>query len=212
MRLFKLKTEKEHRVCLDDKAFSYLLHRYDVNHDVFMWPLILQEGIKSSEKIVHLDYSENIAKKPKCEPQPAHYSGSQSSLHCSVIHASPENVYVYHLSDVLNHDESFTKAVVLNLINEHLKNNKRIYIKSDNCREQFKCRWIFVVYREIAMSLGKEVIIYYGASGHGRGLVDGVSSFGVKTLLRREITNHVYWISAKQIIDILVGMKLGGDF
>ena len=113
---------------------------------------------------------------------------------------------------MLNHDASFTKAVVLDLINEHLKNNKRIYIKSDNCREQFKCRWIFGVYRDIAMSLGKEVIIYYGASGHGRGLVDGMSSFGVKTPLRRQIINHdVYWSSVKEIINILLGMKLGGD-
>ena len=145
--------------------------------------MILQKGIKLGENIAHLDYSEDIAEKPKFEPQPAHYSGSQSSLHCNVIHSSPENVYVYHLSDVLNHDASFTKAVVLDLINEHLKNNKRIYIKSDNCRGQFKCRWIFGVYRDIATSLGKEVIIYYGASGHGHGLVDRMSSFGVKTPL-----------------------------
>ena len=61
------------------------------------------------------------------------------------------------------------------------------------------------------MSLENEVIIYYGTSGHGCGLVDGMSSFGVKIPLRKEILNHVYWSSAKQIIDILVGMKLGGD-
>ena len=37
------------------------------------------------------------------------------------------------------------------------------------------------------MDLGKIVISYYGASGHGKGLVDAMSGFGAKEPIRKAV-------------------------
>ena len=34
------------------------------------------------------------------------------------------------------------------------------------------------------------IIRIYGAAGHGKGLIDAMSSFGVKAILRRDIVSH----------------------
>ena len=39
----------------------------------------------------------------------------------------------------------------------------------------------------LAKEISKTVIIYYGVSGHAKGLVDAMSSFGVKWSLWKEI-------------------------
>ena len=47
-----------------------------------------------------MDFSQNIALKPKDEVQTAHFSGKQKSLHCStVIDENDVLSCVYHLSD-----------------------------------------------------------------------------------------------------------------
>ena len=46
---------------------------------------------------------------------------------------------------------------------------------------------MFYFYRNLAAEQGKIVIVYYGVSGHGMGLVDVMSVFEVKTLLRRAV-------------------------
>ena len=50
-----------------------------------------------------MDYSENVSCTPKYEPQDAHFSGNQTTLHCTVLNApdKPDEqcIYVYHLSD-----------------------------------------------------------------------------------------------------------------
>ena len=45
------------KALLDKDAKKYLLHRYDVNNDKFIWPLILEECDLRGESIVHLDFS-----------------------------------------------------------------------------------------------------------------------------------------------------------
>ena len=53
-------------------------------------------------------------------------------------------------------------------------------------------------------------IIYFGPSGHGRGLVDSMSSFGVKAVLRKEIINNdFYWSSSSEIVTKLRSMNMG---
>ena len=126
-----------------------------------------------------MDYSENLKEKPKLEVQSHHFSGEQHSLHSAVAHMLEGNKYFFHFSDEKKHDWRFTKAVFSNL--------ETIRLKSDNCGEQYKCRKIFGMYKELAINLRKRIILYYGASAHGRGLVDGMSSSGVKTTLRKEI-------------------------
>ena len=79
------------------------------------------------------------------------------------------------------------------MINDYFSTSNAIRIKTDNCRVQYKCAKVFGHYKQLAIKLNKKLIIYYGAAGHGRGLVDGMSSFGVKGPLRREIINADFW-------------------
>ena len=44
-------------------------------------------------KYIELDFSKNLALKPKFQVQDAHFSGKQYSLHCSVVEPG-ENKYV----------------------------------------------------------------------------------------------------------------------
>ena len=74
---------------------------------------------------------------------------------------------------------------------------------------QYKCAAVFAFYQSLAMNLKKNIIIYYGASGHGRGLVDAMSSFGLKGPLRKEIiANDYYWSTAHDLLEKLNKMEM----
>ena len=50
------------------------------------------------------------------------------------------------------------------------------------------------------MKTKKKIIVYYGASGHGKGLVDAMSGFGVKGPLRKAVvTEDFFYNSAEEI-------------
>ena len=86
----------------------YLMHRYQVNNDVYQWPLFLAT-IQTHGSIFHMDFSENLTQMFKYEPQSAHFSKKQFSLHCTLKHTSEnKRMYMYHLSDVKKHDFAFT--------------------------------------------------------------------------------------------------------
>ena len=54
----------------------YLMHRYQVNNDVYQGPLILAT-IQTHGSIFHMDFSENLTQMFKYEPQSAHFSKKQ---------------------------------------------------------------------------------------------------------------------------------------
>ena len=61
----------------------------------------------------------------------------------------------------MQHDHTFTSAVV----NEIIKSNEIpeiIHFKLDNCSTQYKCKWIFRFWNNLAKNLITKVIIYYG--------------------------------------------------
>ena len=85
-------------------------------------------------------------------------------------------------------------------------------MKSDNCSCQYKCRFLFAFYKNLAKQLDKPVIAYYGVCGHGKGLVDAMSAFGVKTPLRRAVvTDDLEYSSAQDICDFLTN-KFSNEF
>ena len=66
---------------------------------VFFVAIERYSGLSSSPiiyrfPVLTLDYSENIALKPKFEVQAAHFSGRQHTLHCCVIESDGVNNYV----------------------------------------------------------------------------------------------------------------------
>ena len=58
------------------------------------------------------------------------------------------------------------------------------------------------------MSSGRTILCYYGSAGHGRGLVDGMSSWGVKNPLRKEIINKDFYVSSAQdLVNLFKGKQ-----
>ena len=131
----------------------------------------------------------NITQPHKCEPQASHFDKEQCSLHCTVKYTDSGNKYLYHLSDDKKHDFAFTSSIVQRLINHESENEASsfIRIKSDNCSAQYKCKTVFNFYHNFSKEKNKTIIVYYGAAGHGKGLVDAMSAFGVKTPLKRAV-------------------------
>ena len=73
----------------------YLKHRPFGNNVNHVFPILKE---RFSEKYIELDFSENLALRPKNEVQSADFSGKQHSLHCATF--SPRNTnFHYHLSD-----------------------------------------------------------------------------------------------------------------
>ena len=96
------------------------------------------------------------------------------------------NKYIYHFSNETSHDSQFYYAIADDL----MTNNDQCLIshfKSDNCSQQYKSHFVFANWRALAKKYSKTILLYYGISGHGKGLVDSMSSFGVKGPLRKSI-------------------------
>ena len=171
---------------------KYLMHRYQVFNDKHQWPKILATT-DSFGPIYHFDYSENLTQSYKYEPQASHFNKKQYSLHCTVKHLPGSQLqYIYHFSDSKKHGFAYTSYCVNHLL--HIEDDGSISViircKSDNCTCQYKSRKVFNFYQNLAKKLGKTIIVYYGVSGHGKGLVDAMSAFGVKSPLRRAVVTQ----------------------
>ena len=78
--------------------------------------------------------------------------------------------------------------------------------KSDNCSIQYKFKWVFRLWSYLAKKLNTNIIIYYGVSGHGKGLVDAMGAFGVKSpLTKAVITQNIEYSCDKGIYEYLNG-------
>ena len=137
-----------------------------------------------------MDFSENLELTPKNEVQSAHYTKRQHSLHCTVVYLARDNYrFHYHLSDETAHNASFLEVVVGKLL-EKYSNGSVLRFKTDNCSAQYKCRYVFNFWRDLAVTTKKIIITYFGVPGHGKGLVDAMSSFGVKTPIKNHILRN----------------------
>ena len=80
----------------------------------------------------------------------------------------------------MKYDWCHSKCVEVDIVENVLPEQSIIRKKTDNCSTQYKWRWTFGENRERAMTSKKTIVCYYGSSGHGRELVDGMSSCRVK--------------------------------
>ena len=133
-------------------------------------------------------------------------------MHCSIVHSSlhpKDNHYIYHFSDVLKQNWAYISCVDQDII-QYYTNQNVIRKKSDNCSVQYKSQKVFGLFQEMAIKSGKVWILYYGPSSHGRGLVDSMSSFGVKTPLHQEIINNdFFWTKSSQLVDLFKSKFMG---
>ena len=142
-----------------------------------------------------LDYSQNIAFNKKKQVQSAHFSGRHHTLHNTIIQGPDAKIlYVYHLSDDTNHDSVMTFHIIRDILKHHPEIIEKgvLVLCSDNCQEQYKCKFTFYEMK-LATEFGINIIWFYGEPGHGRGLVDAMSSFGCKQHLCHEIVTNDSW-------------------
>ena len=141
-----------------------------------------------------MDFSQNIALKTKNEVQTAHFSGKQQSLHCSiVIDENDASSYVYHLNDDTGHEPSFVDEVLNDIFLRWNICNETILLKSDNAPNQYKDKCAFAYCQDLANKSNVRIVRLYGAAGHGKGLIDAMSSFVVKSILRKDIVTGDLW-------------------
>ena len=156
-----------------------------------------------SGKYIELDFSENLALRPKHEVQSTHFSGKQHSLHCAIFRPSNTNFH-YHLSDDTKHDAFYFDEVLRDLVRRYGTKNEDVVIQSDNASTKYKNRHAFVLLQRLADEFNLRIIRTYGAPGHAKGTVDVMSSFGVKTVLRRDIVaQDIFFGKCENNVDYL---------
>ena len=165
---------------------SYLKHHSHIDNINNAFPIV-KESFQGT--YIELDFSENIAIKPKFEVQEAHFSGKQYTLHCSIVEPGMSK-YVYHLCDDTKHDPVFVNEVLEDIFTKRNIKNETVIIKSDNAPTQYKNQYAFFLLQQIANKYNVTILRIYGAAGHGKGLIDAMSSFGVKGILRRDIIGN----------------------
>ena len=153
-----------------EQGGSYLRHQSDVANTKNALPLIRESF---NGKYIEMDFSENIAMKPKFEVQDAHFSGKRYSLHCSVVEPGTEK-YFYHLSEDKTHGPVFIHEVLIDLFDKLSIKNKTIMIKSDNAPTQYINKYAFNSMQTLSNDYNVKIIRIYGAAGHGKSLIDAM--------------------------------------
>ena len=175
---------------IKDGSAKYKKHRTYVDNCSTVFPLMKDAY---TGKFIELDFSQNLALRPKFEVQSAHFSGKQHTLHCAI--AEPFEIkYHYHLSDDTKHDSVFVDHVLRDLIVKYNISNEDLWIQSDNASSQYKNKHYFGLLQTLADEFNLRIIRTYGAAGHGKGTIDAMSSFGVKNILRKDIVTHVFFL------------------
>ena len=134
-RIDKKMEVKEVAKTLIEQGGSYLRHRSHVANIKNTLPLIRESF---NGKYIEMDFSENLAMKPKFEVQDAHFSGKQYSLHCSIVEPGTQK-YFYHLSDDTTHDLEFVHEIFVDLFDKLSIINETIMIKSDDSVQKQVC-------------------------------------------------------------------------
>ena len=185
------------------QKITYYTNFFVVNDKVY-WKNFLGE---TTYYTLWLDYSQNIAFTEKKQVQSANFSVRQHTLHNTIIQSlQGEITYVYHLYDDTNYDSVMTFHIIRDILRHHpeIVTDGVLVLRSDNCQEQYKCKYIFFEMKKIAIEYNINVVWFYGEPGHGRGLVDAMSSFGCKQQLRHEIVLNDTWFSnAEQMVEFL---------
>ena len=157
--------------------------------------------------------------KLKHEAQSAHFSGRQHTLHCCVLHDqdlaenNPINQFIYHLSDDTNHNNIMTVSIIEDILKQYpqILSPGHIVICSDNCSTHYKSCFTFVVMMQLAKKYGVTFTWFYGEPGHGRGLVDAMSSFGCKGPLKHAIITKDQWFSTAEEMSDFLKKFFNGD-
>ena len=129
-----------------NKEVKYSEHRSHVKNISTQFPII-KETFQG--RYTELDFSENLAMKPKFEIQEAHFSGKQYTLHCGIVEPG-ERKYVYHRCDDTTHGATFVHFVLEDIFESRNGKKKNVLIKTDNAPTQYKNKYVFKSFQSLA--------------------------------------------------------------
>ena len=138
--------------------------------------------------------------------QSAHFSGKQFTLHCSIVD-SVHTRYHFHLSDDATHDPVFVDHVLRDIIIKYDIRNQDLWIQSDNAPTQYKNKNAFFLLEKLAKEFNLRIIRTYGAAGHGKGVIDEISSFGLKTAPKKFliVSGSISWFLRQMTLFFVKG-------
>ena len=88
--------------------------------------------------------------------------------------------YVYHLSDDIAHNLTFVNEVLNDIFGRWNICNETILLKIDNAENQYRDKYAFAYYQNLADKYKGQIIHLYWATGHRKGLIDALLSFSVE--------------------------------
>ena len=154
-----------------------------------IFPLI-KDSIEG--KYIDLDFSENIVMRPKSEVKNAHFTGKQYTLHYATVELG-EQKYVYQLSDDTLYDSNSVNEVLEDIFGRWNIRDEAIIVKRDHAPTQCKNKNAFFYMQSLGDRFNVVIVRIFGAAGHGKGLIDAISSFGIRSVLRCDIITLNKW-------------------
>ena len=76
---------------------------------------------------------------------------------------------------------------------------------------QYKSKKVFGFWQKLAKDSQKTIIIYYGVAGHGKGLVNAPSGFGVKDPIRKAIILEDWYFNSSVDMVRFLSERNGND-
>lgn len=77
-------------------------------------------------------------------------------------------------------------------------------MQSDNASSQYKNKHSVALTQKLTKEFGIRIIRTYGAARHGKGSIEGLSSFGAKSVLRHDIVSRdIFFNKSEEIVDYL---------
>ena len=134
-------------------------------------------------------FSKHQANRKELSTLSAHFSGKQQILHDSLIQNKGHHHYVHHLSNNTNHDGITTEAILNDLIANYpeIIESGILILRSDNYTIQYKSKFVFKAFMELAKKYNIQIIFFYDEAGHGRGIIDAMAWFCCHGPLQKEI-------------------------
>ena len=112
------------------------------------------------------------------------------------------------MSEDTKYDPVFVDYVIRDIIEKYGIRVEDLWIQSDNAPSQYKNKHAFRLYQKLADEFNLRIVRTYGAAGHGKGVIDAMSSYGAKNVLRHDIvTLDVLFKSSESIVDYLAMKK-----
>ena len=98
----------------------------------------------------------------------------------------------------------FVDQVLSELIRKYDIKNQDLWIQSDNAPAQYKNKYAFFLLQRLAKAFNLRIIRTFGVAGHGKGAIDGMSSFEITNILRKDIvTNNIFFHYSEEVVDYL---------